>query len=132
MSSAPQGQSTFAILAALPGQIIGLVKAELANIKLELMEKAKKVGIGIGLFAAAAAIMFFVLGVLIAAAILGLATVLPGWAAALIVAFVLILLAGLCVFIGMRQLRAATPPLEDSLESIEDDVQAIIRGGENG
>ncbi len=127
-SETPKGPSTFSILAALPGQLIELVKAELQNIKLELIEKGKRIGTGVGLFVVAAVIGFFVLGVLIAAAILGLAVVLPGWASALIVALFLILLAGLCVFLGVRQFQKGTPPLDESIESINEDIQAVMGG----
>ena len=125
-------QSTIGLIAGLPSQIIALVKAELTNIKLEVTAKAKKIGIGVALFAVAAAIAFFALGVLIAAAVLGLATVLPGWLSALIVAVALLLIAGVCVFIGIRKISSGAPPLpQESFESIERDVHALAGKGDD-
>jgi len=124
-------RSTFAILASLPQQVIALVKAELQNIKLELIAKGKHIGIGVGLFVVAAAILFFMLGVLVAAAVLGIAVALPAWLSALIVAAGLLVLAGLCGLIGIMQIKKATPPLDESIESINDDIQAV-RGGDDG
>ncbi|WP_062379278.1 phage holin family protein [Demequina pelophila] len=81
-----------AIVAGLLGRLSSVVKTELENAKAEISEKLKNIGIGVGLLAAAAGIGFFLVGVLIAAAILGLSTVWPAWLAALTVAGAMLLL----------------------------------------
>src|SRR5687768_4048389 len=71
-----------------------LVRDEIALAKLELGEKAKKAGVGAGFFGAAGMLAAYAFGVLLAAAVLALALVMPAWAAALIVAVLLLAGAG--------------------------------------
>jgi ABC-type transport system involved in cytochrome bd biosynthesis fused ATPase/permease subunit len=64
--------------------------------------------------------------VLTVAGILGLAVVLPAWAAALIVAGALLLITVLLALIGIAQLRSSTPATpEQTLTSIKKDVRVI-------
>lgn len=125
-------RSLFSLIGNLPGQLIDLVKSEIELFKRELIAKLTQAGIGIGLIAVAGAFLFFALGVLVAAAILGLAVVLPGWAAALIVAGVLILIAALLVWIGVVQLKTDKPALEKTAASVQEDMNAIKGIGKRG
>ncbi|PDQ36259.1 MAG: hypothetical protein B5766_01445 [Candidatus Lumbricidophila eiseniae] len=117
-------RSLLTILGQLPDTIHNLIRAEIAQIRTELSYKAKNFGIGSGMFAAAAFVAIFLLGTLIAAAILALSLVVPGWAAALIVSGVLILLIGVLVIIGVVCFRRGATPLE-SVESIRSDLHAL-------
>ena len=124
--SAKASRSLFQLVANLPGLVVALAKAELDQLKKELAEKAKYAGVGIGFFAFAAGLIFFALGCLVAAAILGLSLVLPGWASALIVFGGLLLVAVLLAFIGVQSLKktgGAAP--EKTIASIQEDVEAI-------
>lgn len=119
-------RSLIELLRALPTLIINLIKAELAQFKKELAFKAKHVGIGIGFFVVAAAFGFFALGVLVAAAVLGIAVALPPWLAALIVGVALLVIAGLLAFGGVRFLSKGMPPMPtESVESVKEDVEAV-------
>jgi len=61
---------------------------------------------------------------LVTAAILAVALVVPGWAAALIVAGLLALLTGACVLIGVRCLRSAVPPVpKQAIETSKENVE---------
>ena len=119
-------RSLFKLIADLPGYIVELVKSELEQLKAEIIGKIKLAGIGIGAFVVAGAFAFFALGVLVAAGILGLATVLPGWAAALIVAGVLLLITAILVFVGIGLLKKGAPPTPtDTIASVKEDVNAF-------
>lgn len=119
-------KSIFQLIGDLPGLVGQLIRDEIAQIKKELTDKLKEVGIGVGLFAAAAFFGFFLFAVLLTAAILGLAVVLPAWLAALIVAAVLFVIMAVLVLIGVNRLKKGVPPLpEQSIESVKDDVRAI-------
>ena len=119
-------RSLIALVRALPTLIGNLIRAELAQFKKELAFKAKHAGIGIGFFVVAAGLAFFALGVLVAAAVLGIAVALPAWLAALIVGVALLLLAGLLVFLGMRFLQKGMPPMPtESVDSVKEDVEAV-------
>ena len=74
------------LVSTLSEKLSTLIRDEIQLAKLELAEKAKHAGTGIGLFVVAGVLAFFGLGVLITTAILGLANAVPAWLAALIVA----------------------------------------------
>jgi hypothetical protein len=119
-------RSLFALIGDVPRLIIGLFRQEIESFKQELIDKAKAAGIGIGLLAAAGAFLFFMLGVLVAAAILGLATVFPPWLAALIVAGGLLIITVVLLLVGIATLRRGMPPAPTmTIESIKDDVRVI-------
>jgi len=124
--SATEKRSIFRLIGDLPGYIVDLVKSELEQLKNEVLGKLKAAGIGIGLLIGASAFLFFALGVFTAAAILGLATVLPGWAAALIVGGVLVVIAVVLVLTGISLLKKGVPPTpETTIESVKQDVNAF-------
>jgi hypothetical protein len=103
-----------------------LVREELALAKAELTEKGKRAIFGAGLLGAGGALGFYGLGALIAAAVLGLAEVLPGWLAALVVAVFLLSVAGLLTLVARSQVRRAVPPVpEQAVQSTRLDVEAV-------
>ena len=119
-------KSLFSLIADLPRLVIGQVKNEIEQLKAELIAKVKHAGIGVGLFAAAGFMAFFLLAVLIAAAILGLATMLPGWLAALIVAGILLVIVMILVLTGLRQVKQGVPPAPtETIKSVKKDVNVI-------
>jgi len=119
-------RSIFRLIGDLPGYIIDLVKSELESLKNEVVGKLKAAGIGIGLLVVASAFLFFALGVFVAAAILGIATALPAWVAALIVGGALVLIAAILVLVGVNLLKKGTPPTPTStMESVKKDVSAF-------
>jgi Putative Actinobacterial Holin-X, holin superfamily III len=80
------------------------LEAELA--KLELKDKGSRLGIAGGILSGAAVVALLALGTLIAAAVAGLAIVLPLWAAALIVGTVLVVVAVVMFLVGRARIRA--------------------------
>ncbi|MGX6448431.1 phage holin family protein [Patulibacter sp. S7RM1-6] len=110
----------------LSQQTATLARQELRLAQLEMQQKAKKAGIGAGLFGGAGLIALYGLGALIAAIILVLATAVDAWLAALIVAVVLFAIAGVAALMGKREVTQATPPVpEQALDSTQQDVQEI-------
>ncbi|WP_062389805.1 phage holin family protein [Demequina iriomotensis] len=89
-----------AIVAGLVGRIATVIKTELEKAKQEIAGKLKKIGVGIGLYIGAGVFAFFMVGVFIAAAILGLATVWPAWLAALTVGGAILLIVLILVLVG--------------------------------
>jgi hypothetical protein len=84
----------------LSQQTTDLVRQEVELAKAELAVKARSAGIGAGMFGGAGVLGFYALGALTAAAILGLAQVVDGWLAALIVAVLYGAGAGLLALTG--------------------------------
>ena len=129
MTDATRGRehkrSLFALIGSLPGLVTELVKSEFEQLKKEMLRKLKHAGIGVGLLAAAAVFAFFATGVLTAAAILGLAVVLPGWLSALIVAALLLILVAVFVMLGLRELGKGSPEPIETISSVRRDVRVI-------
>ncbi|WP_201791298.1 phage holin family protein [Aeromicrobium sp. PE09-221] len=121
----PQGLSTGELVTRLSEQTSRLVRDELRLAQAEMSQKAKHGGIGAGLFGAGGLLALFGLGTLIAAAVLALALVLPAWAAALIVAAVLFVAAGVAALVGKKEIQQATPTPERTVETVKDDIDEI-------
>ena len=105
-------------------------QAQLA--KLELEDKASRLREAGGLIVAAIVVAVFAVGVLIAAAVLGLALVLPAWAAALVVGAVLVSVAVVLLLMGRARMRSmgSLAPTQ-TIEAAREDV-AWIRRRPNG
>ncbi len=108
----------------LSEQTSRLARQEVELAKAELAEKGKRAGIGAGMFGGAGVFGFYAVGALVAAAILGLATAVAAWLAALIVTAVLAAVAGILALQGKTKVQEATPPVpEQATESVKEDVQ---------
>jgi uncharacterized membrane protein YqjE len=123
--------STGELVSRLSQDVAELVRNELKLAQVEVSGKAKKAGIGAGLFGAAGIVALYAVGVLIATAILALALVLDAWLAALIVGVVLAAVAGIAALMGKKQVAQAAPPVPtETVESVKRDVQAVKKGSE--
>lgn len=119
-------RSLFTLIGDIPRLLMDLVRRELEGLQKELTDKLKRAGVGIGLIAVAGSFAFFALGVFVAAAIIGLAQVLPAWAAALIVGGALIVIAGILIAVGVSQIKSSTPATPtNTISSIKQDVRVI-------
>lgn len=129
----PRKRSLFELLASLPEQVQTLVHREIELVKTELVEKLKAIGTGAGLLLGAVIVFLFFIGVLLTLAIIGLSAVLPAWAAALIVAGVLLIVAVILGLVGYRILMRGIPPVPtESIASIQKDFFAIKGEGRRG
>jgi uncharacterized membrane protein YqjE len=123
--------STGELVSRLSQDVAELVRNELKLAQVEVAGKAKKAGIGAGLFGAGGIVALYAVGVLIATAILALALVLDAWLAALIVGVVLAAVAGIAALMGKKQVAQAAPPVPtETVESVKRDVQAVKKGSE--
>jgi len=116
-------RSITTLLSDLAGETILLIRQELALLKAELHEKFSRVGQGATALGAGALIAYSGWLVLLAAAVLGLATVLPAWLAALIVALVALAIGGALVYIGKSRFDTDSLMPQRSLRSLREDEQ---------
>ena len=115
-----------ALVSQVTSDLSRLVRDELQLAKAELKEKGKEAGVGAGLFGGAGTIAIYGLGVLIAAAVLGLATALPAWLSALIIAVVLFAIAAVAALLGKRHVTRATPPVpRNAVNGMHEDLEAL-------
>lgn len=117
-------RSLLTLIGELPERFSNLIRAEIDQIKAELGYKAKHFGIGAGLVVIAGFVGIFLLGTLIATGILALSLVMPGWAAALIVSGVLLLIVLILLGIAWRSFKRGSEPLE-TIESVRQDLDAV-------
>ena len=100
-----------------------LVRQEIALAKAELQEEAKTAGAAFGAFGGAGFAGYFVLVFLSLAMMWALgSTMALGWAA-LIVAGVWAVVAGVLALLGRSKLKAFNPKPERTIETVQEDVQ---------
>ena len=122
----PKQQSSAELIRHVSELVPRLVREELALGRLELAEKGKRAGAGAGMFGAAGLLGWFGLAVLIATAVLGLAEAFAPWLAALIVAVILLVVAGVLGLLGRSQFKKAVPPKpEKAIASVQEDVRVV-------
>src|SRR5260370_15691700 len=114
-SRAKADRSVATLLSDLAGETIQLIRTELALLKSELQEKFSRAGQGAAALAAGGLIAFSGWLVLLAAAVLGLATVLAPWLAALIVGLVVLSIGGVLLFVRQTPPRPPALPPEPHL-----------------
>ncbi len=118
--------STGDLVKQLTEQTKTLVQQEMRLAQAELKEKGKKVGIGAGMFGAGGLVAFYGAATLIAAIVLALSTAIAGWLSALIVAVVLLGVAGAAALMGKKKIEQATPPVpEQTVETVKEDVEHV-------
>ena len=123
---AAEDASTGQLIGQLTEQISRLVRDEARLAQAEVTQKAKRLGVGAGLFGGAGLFAFFGLAVLIAAAVLALALALPGWLAALIVAVVLFAVAGVLALVGKKDVDKGAPPVPtEAIASTKADIATV-------
>jgi uncharacterized membrane protein YqjE len=113
------------LMSQLSAQTSRLVRDELKLAQKEFQESAKHAGIGAGLISTAG--LFAVLGLMtvIAAAVAALSLVLDVWAAALIVAVVLFIIAGIAALMSKKQAEQVTPAAPKTAETVKADIQEV-------
>jgi hypothetical protein len=112
------------LLQQLTSQTTALAQKEIELAKAEMAQKGKRFGLGAGAFSGAGVLVLLALGAATAAAILGLATAVDGWLAALIVAVAYLAIAGVLGLIGRSKVQSGAPPIpEQTVESVKEDLR---------
>ncbi|PCN48897.1 hypothetical protein Csp2054_04805 [Curtobacterium sp. 'Ferrero'] len=119
-------RSLFGLVGDLPRLVKELVTGELNLLKAEMLGKAKIFALAAGLLIAALVIVLYAIGVLLTAAVMGLATVMPAWLAALVVAFVMLVVAAILGLVGWKRFKKGLPLTpKRTIASVKNDVDAV-------
>ena len=103
-----------------------LFRSEVALLKLEIKDTVAKLGGGIALFAAAAALAIFGLGFVFVTIVLGLVALgVPPWLSALIVTIVLFAAAGVLAMMGKKKFAQVNFVPDESVKQIKTDIESI-------
>jgi hypothetical protein len=125
----PKDLPTGRLIGDLTEQVSTLVRDEVRLAQAEVTRKAKRLGVGAGLVGGAGVVALLGVGALVTAAILGLANVMPGWLAAIVVAVALFTVAAVLGLVGKRDVTQATPPLPtEALAGVQRDVATVKEG----
>lgn len=117
-----------ALVGQLSEQVSTLVRTELELAKAEAAQSAKSIGVAGAAIAGAAVFAFFALGVLIAAAVLGIAEALPAWLAALIVGVALLVIAGIAAGLGAQRMKNQRQPAAAVAGRLKEDLESLKKG----
>lgn len=113
----------------LTEQLSRLVRAEIDLAKKEVIQQVTKFGISAALIVVGGVLALYGLGVLIHSAVLGLTNVFAPWLAALSVGALIMVIAGLLAFIGIKRIKAwAGPKPEAAIKSVKETVDAVKEG----
>ena len=123
-------------ITALPGTLRLLFRLaprqlndEIALAKIELKRKGVQVGVAAAFFAVALVFLIFLVIGLIVAAIMGLATIMPAWLAALLVSAAFLVIALIGGLIGLGRFKKAMPLLpEETIRGIRHDIGVAREG----
>jgi hypothetical protein len=131
MQHPPEGQtlsdeSVAELVKRAASQTAELVRKEIQLGQVELKDKGRRAGKGVGLLGAAGLIAFYGGGAMIAAAVLGLAEAVEPWLSALIIGIVLLGIAAVIGLIGRKTTADALPPKpEQTMASVHDDLEHL-------
>jgi Putative Actinobacterial Holin-X, holin superfamily III len=126
METSTRERSTRDLVQDLSRQTSTLIRQEMRLAQAELTEKGRHASKGAGMFGGAGLVALYGVGALIAAAILGLATVIEPWIAAAAVGVGLLVIGGILALTGKKEIEEATPPKpEQAIDSVQRDVDTV-------
>ncbi len=122
----PQERSAGELVKELTELVPRLVRDEIRLAQVEMAQKGKQLGTGVGAFAGSGLIALYAVGCLLACTIIAISGVIAAWLAALIVGAALLAVSGIAALIGRSRLTRATPPVpKEAIGSVQADVQEV-------
>ena len=107
------------------------INDEIALAKVEIKRKGIQVGVAAAFFAVALVFVAFLVVGLIVAAIMGLATIMPAWLAALLVSAAFLLIAAVGGLVGVQKFKKAMPLVpEETIRGIRHDLGILKEGSD--
>lgn len=100
-----------------------IVRSEVRLAKTELTEEARLAGKGAAMLAVAAVVGAYAVGLFLLTAVWALATQVDSWLAALIVAIVVTVVAGVLAMVGRSRLQEFNPKPEETIASVKEDIE---------
>jgi uncharacterized membrane protein YqjE len=118
-----QERSIGELFSELANETGTLIRQEIALAKVELTQKASKMGRNAVYVVAGGVVAYAALLCLLATIILALANVMPGWAAALLVTVVVAIVAAMLISKGLAALRRTDLAPRQTVETLKEDVR---------
>ena len=117
------GRSVPEVLQDIVGNIEEIIRSEFRLAKAEVKQEASKAAPGLKMIVVGAAIGFYALGFLIFTLVMGLATMMATWLAALIVGGILGLSALVLITSASKRLKQVNAVPERTVETMKENVQ---------
>ncbi|RJF41921.1 phage holin family protein [Actinomyces sp. 2119] len=120
------------LVARISENISLLIRGEIDLARAKGQRMARKIGVGVGLLAAAGVVALYAVGMLLASLAHGIGEALPLWAGYLIVAVLLLIVVAVLALVGVRRLQAAradTPAPQEGLKSSVETVRTAVASG---
>ncbi len=118
-----QDRSIGELFGELAGETATLVRQEVALAKVELTDKATRVGRDVGRLAVGGAIAYAALLAFLAAVIILLGSIVPLWAAALVVAVLVGIIAAVMISNAMTALKQADLTPRQTVQTLKEDAE---------
>jgi hypothetical protein len=122
-----ESQSAFGLLRRLTDELSTLLRQELTLATAEISRSMRVMLTGAASLAVGGAVLFTGLLAMLAAAVLGLATVLHPWLAALVIGAAVALIGVILVLVGVRSLDPSTLKPSRTADSLRRDKDVITR-----
>jgi hypothetical protein len=122
-----ESQSAFGLLRRLTDELTTLLRQELALATAEVSRSMRLMLTGAASLAVGGAVLFTGLLAMLAAAVLGLATVLQPWLAALVIGAAVAVIGIVLVLAGVRSIDPSTLKPSRTAESLRRDKDVITR-----
>lgn len=122
-----ESQSAFGLLRRLTDELSTLLRQELALATAEVSRSMRVMLTGAASLAVGGAVLFTGLLAMLAAAVLGLATVLSPWLSALVIGAAIAIIGVVLVLAGIRSLDPSTLKPSRTAESLRRDKDVITR-----
>lgn len=120
-----EGRSLGDLFSSLFNNVSTLFRQEVELAKAEIRESlSRAIGDAVGLVIGGVILLFGVM-TLVAAAVLGLATVMPGWLAALVVGGALALIGAIVLLVNLRDMREIDVTPERTVKTLRDDARFV-------
>lgn len=137
MTETPQGSnrtqpSLGALMSRVSENISTLIRTEIALNKAKAAETGKRFGLGAGLLGAAAVFALFGLGYLLTTLSQVIALWLPQWAGSLIVAVLVLIVAGVLALVGKKEIDKGRAVVPTPQVGLRQDVQAVTNSLREG
>lgn len=117
------GRSVPEVLQDIVGNVEEIIRSEFRLAKAEVKQEASKAAPGLKMIVVGAAIGFYALGFLIFTLVMGLATMMATWLAALIVGGILGLSALVLITSASKRLKQVNAVPERTVETMKENVQ---------
>jgi len=113
------------VVQGIIGNVQDIIRSEVRLAKAELADQAAKARSALTVMGAGALTGIFSVALLLVTGVLALATIMPAWLAALIVAGVTGIVAAILTSIGIRQFRSVHPAPERAIHTVKENVRWV-------